>query len=99
VADAVDPAPVDAVGDGDGPRPAVRSLDTWGAERFLSAHSAYGTTPTELREGLAVLTEPDRETVWLTPGIPFILPMFAGLLLALTYGDVLFALLSALGFA
>ena len=80
-------------------QPAVRPLDAWGAERFLSEHSAYGTTPTELREGLEVLTEPDRETVWLTPGIPFILPMFVGLLLALTYGDVLFALLSFLGLA
>jgi preflagellin peptidase FlaK len=37
--------------------------------------------------------------VWLTPGIPFILPMFAGLVVALTYGDLLFALLSAFGLA
>ena len=80
-------------------RPAIRPLDTWGAERFLSEHSAYGTTPTELREGLEVLTESDRERVWLTPGIPFILPMFAGLLIALTYGDLLFALLTFLGLA
>ena len=83
----------------EGPRPAVRPLDEWGAERFLSEHDAYGTTPRELREGLVVLTEPDREAVWLTPGIPFILPMFVGLLLSLTYGDLLYALLSALGWA
>jgi preflagellin peptidase FlaK len=82
-----------------GPRPAVRPLDAWGADRFLSEHSAYGTTARELREGLEVLTEPGRETVWLTPGIPFILPMFVGLVLALTYGDLLYALLSALGLA
>ena len=80
-------------------QPAIRPLDAWGAERFLSEHAAYGTTPAELREGLEVLTEPGRERVWLTPGIPFILPMFAGLLLALTYGDVLFALLTFLGLA
>lgn len=85
--------------DGGELRSAIRPLDIWGAERFLSEHSAYGTTPTELREGLAVLTDPGRERVWLTPGIPFILPMFAGLLLALTYGDVLFALLTFLGLA
>ena len=82
-----------------GPRRAVRPLDSWGAERFLESHSAYGTTPAELREGLEVLAEADRESVWLTPGIPFILPMFAGLVVALTYGDLLFALLSALGLA
>ena len=78
---------------------AVRPLDTWGAERFLEAYSAYSTTPAELREGLEVLTEPDRESVWLTPGIPFILPMFTGLVAGLTYGDLLFALLAAAGLA
>lgn len=83
----------------DTPRAAIRPLDTWGAERFLEAHSAYGTTPQQLREGLEVLTEPDRETVWLTPGIPFIVPMFVGLVLALTFGDLLFALLTVLGAA
>jgi preflagellin peptidase FlaK len=80
-------------------RRAIRPLDEWGADRFLAEHDAYGTTPAELREGLEVLTEPDRDIVWITPGIPFIVPMFVGLLLALTYGDVLFALLSSLGWA
>ena len=84
-------------GGADDPKPAVRPLDTWGAERFLEAHRAYGATPAELREGLEVLTEPDRETVWLTPGIPFLLPMFLGLLVGLVYGDLLFVLLSSLG--
>ena len=84
--------------DGGAPEPAVRPLDTWGAERFLEAHRAYGTTPAELRAGLEVLTEPDREVVWLTPGVPFLLPTFVGLVVALSYGDLLFVLLSALGF-
>jgi preflagellin peptidase FlaK len=83
----------------DGPEPAVRSLDEWGADRFLDAHRAYGTTPQELRTGLEVLVEPDRECVWLTPGIPFLLPMFGGLVVGLAYGDLLFALLSVLGLA
>jgi preflagellin peptidase FlaK len=76
---------------------AVRPLDAWGAERFLEEHAAYGTTPAELREGLETVADPDRESVWITPGIPFILPMFAGLLVALWYGDALFAVLNALG--
>jgi preflagellin peptidase FlaK len=83
----------------DGPRSAVRPLDAWGAERFLDAHRAYGTTPRELRTGLEVLVEPDRERVWLTPGIPFLVPMFAGLVVALLYGDLLFAVLAGLGLA
>ncbi len=80
-----------------GSEPAVRPLDAWGAERFLEAHRAYGTTPDELRGGLEVLTDPDREVVWLTPGVPFLLPMFVGLVVALSYGDLLFVLLSVLG--
>jgi len=35
----------------------------------------------------------EEDAVWISPGIPFIVPMFVGLLVALTYGDVLFALM------
>jgi preflagellin peptidase FlaK len=83
----------------DGATAAVRPLDAWGADRFLDAHRAYGTTPDQLREGLEVLVEPGRTRVWLTPGIPFLLPMFAGLAVALVYGDLLFAVLAGLGLA
>ena len=73
--------------------------DPWGAERFLSDidHSAYGTSPDQLRDGLEVLTE--QEEVWVSPGIPFLVPMFVGLVVSLTYGDVLFSLLQAVGLA
>ncbi|EMA08133.1 preflagellin peptidase FlaK [Haloarcula vallismortis] len=73
--------------------------DPWGAERFLNDidHSAYGTSPAQLRDGLDVLVEQDE--VWISPGIPFLVPMFAGLVVSLTYGDVLFSLLQAVGLA
>ncbi|MEY7852093.1 A24 family peptidase C-terminal domain-containing protein [Natrarchaeobius sp. A-rgal3] len=63
--------------------------DPWGAETFLSEidGSAYGTTPAELREGLEVLAE--SETVWISPGTPFLVPVFVGMVIALTYGDLL----------
>jgi preflagellin peptidase FlaK len=71
--------------------------DLWGAETFLVEHDAYGTTHSELREGLSVISESDRERIWITPGIPFIIPMFVGLVLALTFGDLMFAALSIFG--
>ena len=73
--------------------------DPWGAQAFLDDidHSAYGATPTQIREGLDVLVE--EEEVWVSPGIPFIVPMFAGLVISLTYGDVLFAIMQAVGLA
>jgi preflagellin peptidase FlaK len=73
--------------------------DPWGAERFLDDidHSAYGTSSAQLRDGLDVLAEQDE--VWISPGIPFLVPMFAGLVVSLTYGDVLFSLLQAAGLA
>ncbi len=73
--------------------------DPWGAARFLNGidHGAYGTTPTQLREGLEVLVTEDE--VWVSPGIPFIVPMFAGLVVAVSYGDLLSGLLGALGIA
>lgn len=67
--------------------------DPWGADAFLADidHSAYGTTPEALREGLEVLA--DAETVWITPGTPFLVPVFVGMVVAFTYGDLLLGLL------
>ena len=72
--------------------------DPWAAERFLDDidHTAYGTDAETLREGLETVVA--RERVWLSPGLPFIVPMFFGLVVALTYGDLLYGLLLALGF-
>jgi len=92
-----------SIDDGDGASgteaPPVEPIegDPWGADAFLDEHAAYGTTPAELREGLSVLSTPDRGPVWITPGIPFIVPILAGLLAALTFGDLLFWVLSAVG--
>jgi len=67
--------------------------DPWGAETFLAEidRSAYGTTAEELREGLEVLVAEDR--VWISPGTPFLVPVFFGLLVALVYGDLLLSVL------
>ena len=73
--------------------------DPWGAEAFLEdiPGTAYGTTPETLQDGLDTLCEED--VVWISPGIPFIVPMFVGLVVAFTYGDVLFAILETFGLA
>ncbi|WP_458207380.1 prepilin peptidase [Haladaptatus sp. NG-SE-30] len=73
--------------------------DPWGAARFLEEidHDAYGTTPSKLRDGLDVLVTEDE--MWVSPGIPFIVPMFVGLVVAFGYGDVLSGVLGMLGFA
>ncbi|GAA0296463.1 A24 family peptidase [Halarchaeum salinum] len=71
--------------------------DPWGAAAFLDdiEGSAYGTSPASLREGLDVVTE--REAVWITPGTPFFVTLCLGLIVAFTYGDILFAVLGAFG--
>jgi len=68
--------------------------DPWGATAFLEdiEGDAYATTPEGLRDGLDVLANED--VVWVTPGLPFIVPMFAGLLVSVVYGDVLIELFS-----
>ncbi|WP_336328455.1 A24 family peptidase [Halovenus sp. HT40] len=73
--------------------------DPWGAEAFLDdiEGSAYGTTPEGLQEGLDTLSED--EVVWISPGIPFLVPLFLGVVVSFTYGDLLFAFLEAIGFA
>jgi preflagellin peptidase FlaK len=71
--------------------------DPWGAEAFLDdiPGSAYGTTPALLRDALELMA--NRERVWVSPGIPFLVPLVIGLLVALIYGDVLVAILEAIG--
>ncbi|WP_049983113.1 A24 family peptidase [Halorubrum sp. BV1] len=71
--------------------------DPWAAERFLEEidHGAYGTDADTLRGGLAAVAHADR--VLVSPGMPFVVPMAVGLLVSLTYGDVLFAVLAAVG--
>ncbi|ELZ34259.1 A24 family peptidase [Halorubrum tebenquichense] len=71
--------------------------DPWAAERFLDDidHGAYGTDAATLRDGLEVVAAADRVSV--SPGMPFVVPMAVGLVVSLTYGDALFALLGAVG--
>ncbi|WP_340098751.1 A24 family peptidase [Salinibaculum salinum] len=73
--------------------------DPWGAEAFLDdiEGSAYGTSPEALREGLEMLVTEER--VWISPGIPFLVPLFFGLVVSLTAGDLLFAILQTVGLA
>ena len=71
--------------------------DPWGARTFLDDidHGAYGTRPDQLRSALDLLAEADR--VWVSPGLPFLVPLVVGIVVALVYGDVLFAVLRLLG--
>jgi len=73
--------------------------DPWAAERFFEAidGTAYGSTPEGLREALDLLASTDRETLWVSPGLPFVVPMFVGLVVAFSYGDLLFGLFGWLG--
>ena len=73
--------------------------DPWGVEAFLDdiEGSAYGTHPEDLREGLELLVK--RDVVWISPGIPFLVPLFIGLVVAFTYGDLLFAGMRLIGLA
>jgi preflagellin peptidase FlaK len=87
------PAPSDTA-DVSAPTPAVRRIDAWGAAAFLDdVGYAYGDGAADIREGLDLLTDPGRERVWVSPGIPFVVPMFAGLVVALTVGDLLLLVL------
>ncbi len=81
----------------DGGKAPADEGDPWGAAAFLAdvEGDAYGTDPDTLRDGLDALVAED--IVWISPGIPFLVPLFGGLVVALTYGDVLFGLLGLLG--
>ncbi|PSQ60359.1 peptidase A24 [Halobacteriales archaeon SW_7_71_33] len=71
--------------------------DPWGAAAFLEdiEGTAYGTSAADLRDGLELVA--DAERVWVSPGLPFMVPLCLGLLVGLTYGDVFVGLLSLTG--
>lgn len=70
--------------------------DPWGADAFLEdVGGAYGTSVAQLRDGLDVVAEQDR--VLVSPGIPFLVPVLGGLLVALVLGDLLYGVLLLLG--
>lgn len=91
-------APTDPGEPGDGAVADGGTLpDPWAAEAFLDdvEGDAYGTTPELLRDSLEVLV--DRDAVWYSPGIPFILLIAAGLAVALAYGDLFLVVLRSVG--
>lgn len=72
------------------------SADPWGAAAFCDdVDDAYGVTPAGLRGALDHLMT--AESLWVSPGIPFLVPLFCGLCLALVYGDLLYAGLAVCG--
>lgn len=79
--------------------PATERDDPWGVDRFFDSieQSTYGTDREQLREGLELLAQTDGETVWVSPGLPFVVPLFVALVVAFIYGDLLFSLLGSLG--
>lgn len=62
--------------------------DPWGATNFFQSinHDGYGATPQDLRNGLDHLIENDQVRV--LPAFPLIVPLFIGLLVSLTIGDL-----------
>ena len=73
----------------------VPESDPWGARAFVEETGGpYGTRPEELRAALSLLAA--REHVWVSPGIPFLVPLTIGLVVAIVYGDIVTALLALL---
>ncbi|WP_049898589.1 A24 family peptidase [Halococcus agarilyticus] len=86
----------DGAGAGTDRATANEPADPWGAAAFCDdVADAYGATPGSLRGALGELTT--AESVWVSPGVPFLVPLFFGLCLALVYGDLLYAGLAAVG--
>jgi len=88
-----DPAPTEATEAGTAPQTADEITDAWGVDAFLEdAEMTYGMDAPTIRRGLETIAE--NESVWVSPGLPFFLPLTAGMLIALTYGDLAIAALS-----
>lgn len=71
------------------------AVDAERLDAFLDDHPDWTSDdPAEDAAELAALT--DTEAVWISPGIPFVVPLTIGLVLALTAGDLLFLVFRAI---
>ncbi|MDY6765296.1 MAG: A24 family peptidase C-terminal domain-containing protein [Halobacteria archaeon] len=73
----------------------VKEVDSFSLDEFVD-QTEWGSDDIEKdEEALKNLVEylEERDEVWISPGIPFIVPMTIGLILALTVGDLLFMFL------
>lgn len=73
----------------------VEDKHVWLMERIIEGNRVFYTRPKveeNLVEELAKLKEQGISRVWITPKIPFIIPMLAGLVLTAVAGNVLFLL-------
>ena len=75
----------------------VDADDDWGARAFVEATGGpYGTRVDTLRDALELLS--NREYIWISPGIPFLVLIAIGLAIALTYGSIITTIGAPLGF-
>jgi len=73
--------------------------DPWAAAEFLTTvdKPTYGADANQLRDSLEVVAATDREQIWVSPGLPFFVPLFAGLLVGVVYGDLLGGFVTVIG--
>jgi preflagellin peptidase FlaK len=69
--------------------------DPWGASEFFEVTEAYGTSAETLRHGLDHIVSED--DFWVTPGIPFLVPLFFGIVAAFIYGGLVSGVMRFLG--
>lgn len=68
--------------------------DRWAVDRFFDDvdQPVYRTSPEQLRSGLDFLTDSSRNSVWVSPGVPFFVPMCFGVILTFSHGNLIFEL-------
>jgi preflagellin peptidase FlaK len=64
--------------------------DEWGVGAFVEStdNSLYGATKDQLRDALELVSTDDVEQVYVSPGVPLIVPLFVGLVVSLLIGNV-----------
>lgn len=75
----------------------VSAIERWSVDAFFEETDTltYGMTPETVAEGLELVhtRREDTTSVWVSPGIPYMVPFAVGLCVAVTYGNLMIALL------
>jgi len=71
----------------------INDIDDLDFDAFLKDNEDWASTnPEEDKQRIRDILA--RDTVWVTPGVPFIVPITLGLISALTLGNIMYIVLS-----
>ena len=76
----------------------AREKFVWPLEKFVDGKSKFVYMPKDfdVDEELDIFEKNNIKRIWVTPKIPFMIPLLAGFICAFVFGDIMYAIMNLL---